>query len=279
MSLETRVVRPHELGIEFEILAGDTIIGPAIERGMWEEHETRLLRAHLVQGCRVLDLGANVGWYSVLAVLAGCESHAFEPVPEIAAVCRRNIERAMRAGTGRGFVHECAAGAAPGRARIALGRGNLGDNRVLDAGAARPADMGEGATIDIRIERVDDLVPGNARVIKIDTQGSEWLALQGMRRVLGASRAVALLLEFWPYALRGTTPEEFLGWLSREGFTLGKATAAPYPMSSGRILRQALARDPVRGGLDLYGTRGVPFHVGGVGRRLRGFVRSLREGG
>jgi len=279
MSSETRTVRPAALGIELEILAGDSIVGPAIERGAWEEHETRLFRAHLVPGCRVLDLGANVGWYSAIAVLAGCEVHAFEPVPAIAEVCRRNLERAQRAGPGRAVLHECAAGAAPGRARIALGETNRGDNRVLDAGAQRPQDMGAGGLVEIRVERVDDLAPGPARVVKIDTQGSEWLALQGLRGVLEASRETALLLEFWPYALRGTSPEELLRFLTREGFTIGKATAAPYPMKPERILRQALARDPVRGGLDLYATRELPFHVGGLARRLRGAIRSLREEG
>jgi FkbM family methyltransferase len=283
MNAETRVVRPPGLGpglqLELEVLAGDSIVGPGIERGTWEPHETRLFRAHLARGARVLDLGANVGWYSVLAVLAGCEVHAFEPVPHVAAVCRRNLERAMRAGPGRAVLHECAAGAGPGRARIALGRENLGDNRVLEAGAARPSDMGTGETVEIRVERADDVAPGAASVVKIDTQGSEWLALQGMRGILRESPRVALLLEFWPYALRGASPEELLGWLAAQGFTIGKATAAPYPMEPARILRQALARDPVRGGLDLYATRGVPFHVGGIARRLRGLVRSLREEG
>lgn len=279
MNPATRTVRPRELGIEFEVLAEDSIVGPAIERGSWEEHETRLFRAHLAPGTRVLDLGANVGWYSALAVLAGCEVHAFEPVPAIAEVCRRNLDRARRAGPGRAVLHECAAGAQPGKARIALGASNRGDNRVLDAGAQRPEDMGAGSLVEIRVERVDDLAPGPARVVKIDTQGSEWLALQGMRGVLAASREIALLLEFWPYALRGASPEELLRFLAREGFTVGKATAAPYPMTTERLLRQALACEPLRGGLDLYATRGLPFHVGGLARRMQGLMRSLREEG
>jgi hypothetical protein len=85
------------------------------------------------------------------------------------------------------------------------------------------------------------------------------------------------LLEFWPYALRGASPEELLAFLHREGFRLGKATAAPYPMYAERILRQALARDPVKGGLDLYGTRGLPFQVLGPKARVRSLWRSLRE--
>jgi FkbM family methyltransferase len=271
-------VQAPALGIELELLENDSLIGPAIERGVWEEHETVLFRAHLEPGARVLDLGANVGWYGALAVLSGCEVQAFEPVPAIAEVCQRNLERAMQHGGGRATLHRCAAAERAGRARIALSAHNQGDNRVLDAGAERPADMAAGATVEIELARVDERTRGPFRVIKIDTQGSEWLALQGAERALAESPRCALLIEFWPYALRGIEPLELLRWLVARGFTLGKATAAPYPMSPERILRQALARDPVRGGLDLYGTRGVPFHVLGAVRRVRSLVRDLREG-
>jgi FkbM family methyltransferase len=277
MEQATRTVRLVSAGIDFEVLADDALIGPAIERGAWEEHETRLFRAHLAPGARVVDLGANVGWFTVAAVLAGSEVHAFEPVPWIADVLERNARAAERAGTGRAFVHRAAAGAQRGTARIALAAANFGDNRLLDGGAPRPADMGAGREIEIHVERVDDHVRGPVRVLKIDTQGSEWHALQGARALLDASPRLALLLEFWPDALRGATPEELLAFLDARGFRLGKATAAPYPMRPARILRQARARDPVRGGLDLYGTRGLPFHVGGPLARARALWRAWRE--
>jgi FkbM family methyltransferase len=275
MPVET--VRIPSLGLDFDVLAGDAIIGPSIARGSWEEHETRLFRAHLLPGARVLDLGANVGWFGVQAVLAGCEVHCFEPVPSIAEVCATNLERAMKKGPGRAVLHRCAAGSERGTASIALSRANFGDNRVMDAHDAAPADMREAERITIDVQRVDDLVAGPLRVVKIDTQGSEWHALRGMRRALDASPEVALLLEFWPYALRGATPEQLLAFLVEQGFTIGKATAAPYPMTPERILRQARARDPVKGGLDLYATRGLPFHVGGIGTRVRALYRSARE--
>lgn len=266
------------LGLELEVLAVDDVIGPAVARGSWEEHETSLFRAHLRPGARVVDLGANIGWFSVLAVLAGAEVHAFEPVPAIADIAQRNLERAMKVGKGRAVLHRFAAGAEPGTARIALSARNRGDNRVLDADAVQPADMAGAEELEIRVERVDDHVEGPARILKLDTQGSEWLALQGARRLLEASPELALLIEFWPYALRGAEPLELLRFLEREGFTMGKASAAPYPMEPERILRQALAREPVRGGLDLYGVRGLPFHVLGAKARLRSLWRSQREG-
>lgn len=277
MPAATQLVRVPSLDLEFEVLAGDSIIGPAIARGSWADHETRLFRAHLRPGDVALDLGANVGWFSVHGVLAGCEVHAFEPVPAIAEVCERNVARAAARGRGRCTVHRLAAGAERGRATIALGTTNFGDNRVLDSRGARPGDMGSGAEVEIEIAPVDELVEGPLRFVKIDTQGSEWLALRGMRRLLAESREMGLLMELWPYALRGATPRELLEHLVELGFTLGKATEAPYPMSVERILAQVSRRDPVRGGIDLYGTRGLPFHALGLGARVHGLVRSLKE--
>lgn len=277
MDAATRLVRVEDLGLELEVLADDEVIGPRVAGGAWEEHETRLFHAHLRPGARVLDLGANIGWFSVQAVLAGAEVQAFEPVPAIAEILERNVARAMERGRGRAVVHRVAAGAQAGSARIALAPRNRGDNRVLDAGASRPADLVGAEELEIRVERVDALVEGSVSLIKIDTQGSEWLALQGARGLLERSPRLALLLEFWPYALRGVEPAALLEFLAAQGFTVGKATAAPYPMDPERILRQALARDPVQGGLDLYAVRGVPFHVLGPAARLRSIWRSRRE--
>src|SRR5262245_6229809 len=105
MQTATKLARVPALGFDFEVLAGDSIIGPSIERGAWEEHETALFRAHLEPGASVLDLGANVGWFAVQAILAGCHVHAFEPVPSIADVAERNIARAMKVGKGTGKLH------------------------------------------------------------------------------------------------------------------------------------------------------------------------------
>jgi FkbM family methyltransferase len=277
MEFRAKTVRLPAWDLEFDVLADDAIIGPAIERGSWADHETYLFRAHATPGSRVVDLGANVGWFAVQGILAGAEVHAFEPVPAIADLCERNMARAMQRGPGRGVLHRVAAGAERGRARIVLASSNHGDNRVLDQGSEAPRDMSRAESIEIEVAPVDEFVRGPVRVVKIDTQGSEWLALRGAQRLFADSPQVAMLLEFWPYALRGARPEELLDWLFAQGFTIGKATEAPYPMTRERILRQVLSRDPVRGGIDLYATRGLPFHVASFKNRVRGFVRSLKE--
>jgi FkbM family methyltransferase len=281
MDPTTRTVHLPGLGggLDFEVLADDAIIGPAIERGAWAEDEVALMRAHIGPGSRVVDLGANVGWFAVQAVLAGAEVHAFEPVPAIAALARRNVERAMACpGAGKGTLHELAAGAEQGTADIVLGGTNHGDNRVLDENAAAdPDDMSGGEHVTISIAPVDSLVAGPIDFLKIDTQGSEWHALQGCRKLIADSPRLGLLLEFWPWALRGTTPEALLDVLVDKGFSLGKATDAPYPMTKARIMKQMADRMGPKGGIDLYGVRGKPFHVLGMGARAKGTLRSMKE--
>jgi len=277
MEIPTRTVRVPDLGIDFEVIEDDEIIGPSIAAGGWEEHETRLFNAHIKEGSKVLDLGANIGWFAAQAVLRGAEVDAFEPVPHIADVLERNVARAMEHGPGTARIHRFAAGSETGSAEIFLAASNRGDNRVVDSGSDAPADMGDAQAVEIQIRKVDDLIFDGVDVLKIDTQGSEWHALQGARALLDASPHLALLIEFWPYALRGATGEELIRFLESEGFCIGKATAAPYPMSSDRLLRQADSRDPVKGGLDLYATRGVPFHIGGPVDRLRSLWRSIKE--
>jgi FkbM family methyltransferase len=286
MDFPTRTVHLPGLGngLDFEVLADDAIIGPAIERGSWADDETQLMVAHITgldgsgEGgrARVVDLGANVGWFAVQAVLAGAEVDAFEPVPAIAAVARRNVERAMAVGPGTGRVHEVAAGPERGQAQIALDASNHGDNRVV-AGDAAPDDMAATELVTIEIAPVDEFVTGPVDFLKIDTQGSEWLALQGASALLASSPRLGLLLEFWPYALRDCSDRQLLEFLFEQGFTIGKATDAPYPMTVDRILRQMQGRDPVKAGIDIYGSRERPFHVLGLAARLKGVVRSLKE--
>lgn len=55
-----------------------------VHRGIWEPYETQVLLSHLREGSVFLDLGANIGYYTVLASKRcgpGGRVHAFEPEP------------------------------------------------------------------------------------------------------------------------------------------------------------------------------------------------------
>lgn len=148
----------------------------------WPEMEVwrRVLRA----GDLFVDVGANIGAYSVLAAELGAEVVALEPGPEALDHLRANVAR-------NGYpvrVLAAAAGERPGRSAFTSDR-DMG-NRLV-----RGEDAGAGVTVPV--VTIDSLV-GDRRVagLKVDVEGAERLVLEGARRAL-AERRIDLLQIEW----------------------------------------------------------------------------------
>ena len=82
-------------GLTIWLDPGDRVITPlTLERGEWETGETAEFRSLLRPGDTVIDVGANVGWYTLLAssrVGPSGQVVAFEPVPSALAFLRENV--------------------------------------------------------------------------------------------------------------------------------------------------------------------------------------------
>ena len=178
-------------------------------------HETRLLRRHITPGMTVLDLGANIGFYTVfLSRLVGEHGRvfAFEPEPSLFACLERNC---LVNAAGNVRLHRAAVGAESGTATISRSAVNSGDTRVWGTG--------HGDAASVRVVTVDEAL-GDVRpdFIKMDVQGYELKALRGMTRILANTPRLMIYLEFWPFGLRsvGDAPSALLDWLVAESFTL-----------------------------------------------------------
>jgi FkbM family methyltransferase len=203
-------------------VAGLTLTPPSLDRllylwlhrcGLMGGEEWRLLRALVRPGMRVIDVGANVGLYSLLlSRLTGGSGHvvAFEPEPELFAALRANC---LANAAGNVTAVNCALGAAPGRAVFYRNAFNSGDNRLGGLGW-----RAEG--VEVEVARLDDVHRGGADLIKMDVQGYELGVLRGMDRLVAANPGVEVYFEFWPHGLRaaGTDPREVLGHLRSRGF-------------------------------------------------------------
>jgi FkbM family methyltransferase len=193
-------------------------LGLAWSKGNYEPFETALLKQHVRRGDVVLDLGANIGYYTLLfADLVGPEGRvfAFEPDPTNFDLLTRNVRRN---GCANVVPVAAAVGERGGTLRLYLCEDNRGDHRAYDSGDGRPS-------VEVDVVRLDDYLRDFDRPIafvKMDIQGSEAAALAGMAGLLRRNPRLKLATEFWPFGLHraGGSAEGYLRALGRHGFTL-----------------------------------------------------------
>jgi FkbM family methyltransferase len=137
-------------------------------------------RRALAPGEVFVDVGANVGTYTVWAAELGAEVIALEPGAEACALLRENL--ALNGYAAR--VIQAAAGAACGRARFTAGQG--AGNR-LDPDGPVETDV---VTVDSLIG--DRVVAG----MKVDVEGFELEVLRGCAGALAQQRIRLMQLEW-----------------------------------------------------------------------------------
>jgi FkbM family methyltransferase len=206
-----REPRPVELeGFRIWVRPDDPHIGLPIARDRsYEPHVTRALRARLRPGDTFVDVGANVGYFTLLAATrVGGRGRviAFEPRPDNVELLRRSL---ADSGFAHVVVHACAV--AERAQEIAFfASGELQSNGRL-WGEGEP---GGDALPTVRAVALDEALADEPRVdlIKMDIEGAEPRALAGMHVLLRTHRP-ALLTEFCPDLLRATSGVEPVAYL------------------------------------------------------------------
>lgn len=189
----------------------DDKLTPWIRRhATWEADLIRLFEANVRAGAAVVDVGANVGFHSVvLSRLVGPSGavHAFEPLPVTIDILRANL---WRHGCDNVTVHEAAATDRVGVAEMAP-----------DAEGRSGARLAHGG-ITVATTTLDEALDGRAiDILKVDVEGAEPLVLAGARTVLAASPNVLAVVEFRNEThLDGSAPEDVLAGYESLGFRL-----------------------------------------------------------
>jgi FkbM family methyltransferase len=144
---------------------------------------------------RILDLGANIGMFSVWASRRWPGAHltAVEPLPRNVAQLRRNLELALPPGTHDVVV----AAATTSDGELTFGGGDFTQGHILDDGS-------EG----IRVAARDTFaLADGVDLLKLDIEGAEWPILADPR--FAELRAPVVMLEHHNEgAPAGRTPEE-----------------------------------------------------------------------
>jgi FkbM family methyltransferase len=211
------LLAPGQVAVEFvddTLLLGSfgmTSTSCNVYAGLYEWEDMAFVLHLLGPGDLFVDVGANVGVYTVLAAgAAGAHAIAVEPSPDTFAQLKRNVQ--LNGLDERVALHNLALSDTPGSARFTRGLGAM--NRF--AGAA------DGDTCEVPVTTLDALVGDRAAsLLKIDVEGYETLVLRGAEEFLARPSLRAIVMETnGSGAERGFDEAALSASLVQRGFSL-----------------------------------------------------------
>jgi FkbM family methyltransferase len=207
----------------------DGAVSQPLLHGDYEAHLVPIFRQFCRPGMTVVDVGANVGLYTMLASSLVGKSGRVVAVEPNSENCRlillsldandaENVELLPLAlDRGRGWSNLS---------------GHFGSNGGLVSGDA--AGLTSGWSEIVPTFALDDLVQDPVHFLKIDVEGAEGRVVAGAQRILETSRPVVateLSLEMLP-RVSGISGEEYLGGFAALGYSislLNRHTGRPDP--------------------------------------------------
>lgn len=192
---------------------------PEAVAGTWERGTVLVFRNLLSPGMTMVDLGAHVGYFSLLAAQCVGSSgrvYAFEPQPEVYDLLIKNIE-----------ANGCGAIIRPVRTAVCntIGSAALFQGGEDSGGASLYRTPG--ASLDklvVETTTLDDFFAAEGwppvHLVKMDIEGAERAALEGMRELAARHPNLKLIMEFGPgnQAAAGVIPQELFDTLLALGF-------------------------------------------------------------
>jgi FkbM family methyltransferase len=217
--LAPRVARPFErfvLDVDGVRLGGANLaqihyVRELVEHGR-ERTLVRLLTEAIPDGGTVLEGGAHLGYVTIHAAKAVGPSGrviAFEPNPDVQPVLLENL--AANGVAGRVVLVPKALGAATTKARFYP---SDDVSSLLDLAY-------ETEPVEVEVVRAEEEVKAPVAVVKLDIEGGELAALQGMQRLLaGPDAPGALFVECFPRLLEaaGSSRDELVALLEGHGY-------------------------------------------------------------
>lgn len=189
-------LEPFEMGIHAK---SDIFVSEHLRiNGIWEPFETLVTTKLIKPGDIVYDIGANIGYYSIIASKLVKESGkviSFEPEPTNFRLLKFNLKKNRCSNV---VCEPLAVSDGTGVTHLYLSEDNLGDHRIYKSGPRRKR---------LRVQQINiDNYPfaSNEKIdfVKIDTQGAEYKIVSGMKGIISKCRDdIKVILEFWPDGL------------------------------------------------------------------------------
>jgi len=224
---------------------------------------SREIKKRLKAGDTFLDIGANVGFYSLIAaraVGAGGNVYAFEPAPKTRAVLENN-----RRLNGAKNVTAVSVGLSD-----AAGEGELFLDAKNNSGASslrRTPNSGD--SVCVMLDTYDHFAAVNAlpnpALIKIDVEGAELKVLKGMTKLLSQPSRPAVILEVseWSLEEMGSSKDELFKLMTSYGYKPKLLSRPRVSIFSGRNIyfQYDVLFEPAAASVPLRCNRELPVEV------------------
>lgn len=191
--------------------------GHVLTNHNYEPPVSEVFRDYLKPGMTVIDIGANIGWFSLLSAhLVGSAGRVFSFEPGTANSRFLLLNKETNSFDHMTLIHAAASEQIESLAYSAsFSNGFVTDLRNADPETILNADVVFAVPVDL-------IVPSDLPVhlIKVDVEGWEMKALCGAERIIGRWKP-RIVVEFTPPALEGcsgVTGEEFLAYFKGRGY-------------------------------------------------------------
>jgi len=216
----------------YELLSKKTILGNQMyltkpsftswclaRDNIYEETETRFVLDNVKKGDIVLDVGANIGYYTlILAKLVDEQGKvfAFEPEPNNFHVLKKNV-RAN--GYNNVKLERVVVSNKKSKTKLYVSKENVGEHRIYKSSTV------SNDYINVEMIRLDDYFVNHNLMdkisfVKMDVEGSELGVLEGMKEILARNKKIKILIEFDPRQIidYGGKPKDIFDILEKENF-------------------------------------------------------------
>ena len=192
--------------------------------GIHGAHDFKIFKDNVKVGDTVVDLGANIGYFTlILAKLVGPAGHvfAFEPDPRNLVLLKKNVEYNNYKNV---TIIPKAVSNVNDKCTLYVGQKSFGQNTIYKPEKRKNQKF---LVIESETIRLDDFFKMNNLLdkisfMKMDIEGAEFLALDGMKEILKLNQNIKIFTEVDPHYLEdaGTSYEQFIDLLTENKFTL-----------------------------------------------------------
>lgn len=211
------------------LLPNDIVSNSIAGSHSWMPHQTKLISLMLANApskpAVFLDIGANIGWFTLVMSVLGHRVIAIEPMDNNVKLLQASL-RASQASQ-KVTVYRNGLSVQSQTCVLYSDNGNIGDGHTVcgissEKEAAALIPSGYSIRQMINSTRLDALVSQDIDVMKIDVEGSELYAVQGGIRLFEQHRVRHIISEFNPHMMRGkkSDPYEYLKFFVARGYSI-----------------------------------------------------------